>query len=236
MRKNDNFAHFQLAKNNLMDLGVQHLSNGLYNANHVVSLNLSMNKITSKGAEYLAEAIKYNQSLIELNLSSGCAAGSNRNRISEKGAAFIAKALEHNRFIQFLNVSGNCIGNVGAHRLLKSIAKANTVVVLKLNANDLTQHVAQSIHDFLQSCKSVKRLCLKDNKLGDAGVAKLATALEGRNAVVEHLNLSYCDLTKTGLFFLLQNVRQNLNLQSLTLNGNNFESAQPFFMIGSMLS
>lgn len=149
MRKNDNFAHFNLANNNLMDIGVLHLSNGLYNSNHVVSLNLSMNKITHKGAEYLAEALKYSQSLIELNLSSGAVAGTNRNRISEKGAAVIANALEHNRYIQFLNISGNCIGNAGALRLFNSITKVNSVVVLKLNSNDLTQHAAQSINKFL---------------------------------------------------------------------------------------
>ena len=55
-----------------------------------------MNKITSIGAEYLAKALQYNQSLIELNLSSGNEAGNNRNRISEKGAEFIAAALVHN--------------------------------------------------------------------------------------------------------------------------------------------
>ena len=119
-------------------MGVIHLSNGLCNSNHIVSMDLSMNKITSRGAEYLAKALQYNQSLIELNLSSGNEAGNNRNRISEKGAEFIAAALVHNQYLQFLNLSGNSIGNVGAHRLFKAIARANTVVVLKLNQNDLT--------------------------------------------------------------------------------------------------
>jgi Ran GTPase-activating protein (RanGAP) involved in mRNA processing and transport len=77
-------------------MGVIHLSNGLCNSNHIVSMDLSMNKITSRGAEYLAKALQYNQSLIELNLSSGNEAGNNRNRISEKGAEFIAAALVHN--------------------------------------------------------------------------------------------------------------------------------------------
>ena len=60
MQFNENFAHYNLANNNLQDAGVEVLSLVLTNTFHVVSLDLSMNRITHKGAQYLAIALSQN--------------------------------------------------------------------------------------------------------------------------------------------------------------------------------
>ena len=108
-----------------------------------------MNRITHEGAHALAIALASNQSLIHLNLSSGVEAGNNRNRISEKGANYLADVLQRNYFIQFLDLGGNCLGNEGIRRLLGSIARANTVQVLKLDNNEITPAGCLSLQNFL---------------------------------------------------------------------------------------
>jgi Ran GTPase-activating protein (RanGAP) involved in mRNA processing and transport len=118
--------------------------------------------------------------LIDLNLSSGTEAGSNRNRISEKGAFVLADALSRNYFLQFLNLAGNSVGNNGARKLFHEITRGNTLSVLNLDANDMTGQVGPYLHDFLINCKSIRQLSLKSNKLGDEGVDKFVSGLEGK--------------------------------------------------------
>lgn len=85
-------------------------------------------------------------------------------------------------------------------------------------------------------CKSCKQLSLKSNNLSDSGVSNLSKALDSKVSVIEHLDLSSCGITKTGLFFLFRNIRANVTLHSLVLDYNNFESNQAFFIIGKTLS
>jgi Ran GTPase-activating protein (RanGAP) involved in mRNA processing and transport len=96
IRCNPHFCHFQLAGNNFGDDGLQRICGAICEMDHVVSLDFSMNKLTSRGADTIAHVLLTNQSLIELNLSSGHEAGNNRNRISTKGAFAIANALSQN--------------------------------------------------------------------------------------------------------------------------------------------
>jgi len=88
----------------------------------------------------------------------------------------------------------------------------------------------------LLNCKSIRQLSLKANKLGDNGIARMASALEGKVSMLDDLNLSKCDITKTGLFFLIKSLRNNQHLHTLTLDFNNLESNQPFYVIGKMIS
>jgi hypothetical protein len=60
MRSNLNFAHYQLSNNNLLDEGVSKLCDVIDETNHIVSLDVSMNKLTSVGAERLSRALVHN--------------------------------------------------------------------------------------------------------------------------------------------------------------------------------
>jgi Ran GTPase-activating protein (RanGAP) involved in mRNA processing and transport len=134
-------------------------------------------------------------------------------------------------------LSGNQIGNEGCAYLLHELAKANTVAVLKLNANDLSAAAGSCIAEFLSTCRSCVTLHLKSNKLSDAGIAKISDILgSGKKATLTNLNLTNCDITKTGLFFLLKALKKNNYLTSLTLNHNSFESMQPFLIFKTVLN
>ena len=91
--------------------------------NHIIYLNLEMNNVRVEGAHALSQAIQFNESLINLNLSSGKRVGNNRNRILEEGAFHLAKALSSNNYLMILNLSGNSIGNEGLIYLIEGIQK-----------------------------------------------------------------------------------------------------------------
>ena len=80
-----------------------------------------MNNIQWQGIQDLSNALKQNNSLINLSLSSGKSAGNNRNNMMQKGAYELAEALACNKFLLILNLTGNAIGNEGLSYILPAI-------------------------------------------------------------------------------------------------------------------
>ena len=97
-----------------------------------------MNNILWEGASHLANALKQNNSLIELSLSSINSFGNTRNRIMERGALKLSQALAVNRFLLILNLKGNGISNEGLSYLLPAIAQSDTLQSLNLSQNEIT--------------------------------------------------------------------------------------------------
>lgn len=60
MRSNFNFASFQIGNNNFMDDGLFKFCDVLDETKHIIALDVSMNKITSIGAERLAQTLLVN--------------------------------------------------------------------------------------------------------------------------------------------------------------------------------
>ena len=105
--------------------------------------------------------------------------------------------------MQILDLSSNALGDGGIRKILAAISKAQTILILKLDSNEITHHGCGTLHSFLISCRSIKTLSLRMNKLGDKGVARFAQALEGKQAAIQNLDLSNCEITKSGFYFML---------------------------------
>ena len=137
MQYNLNVCSYDLSFNELGDKGVSRIAMALQNTCHIVYLNLDMNSICWEGASYLAKALRVNNSLIELSLSSGKSGGNNRNRVMERGAFEFSQSLPENKFLLFLNLTGNAIANEGLSYLLPAIAQSNTLISLNLTSNEI---------------------------------------------------------------------------------------------------
>jgi len=97
-----------------------------------------MNNIAWEGIACLSKAMRVNNSLIDLSLSSGKSGGNNRNKVMEKGAYELAEALSVNRFLLILNLTGNGICSEGLSYLLPAIVQSQTLVSLNLSSNEIT--------------------------------------------------------------------------------------------------
>ena len=97
-----------------------------------------MNSIAWEGAHYLSRALRYNNSLIDLSLSSGKSGGNNRNHIMEKGSYELSEALATNKFLLYLNLTGNAIANEGLSYILPAICQCKTLEKLTLSSNEIT--------------------------------------------------------------------------------------------------
>ncbi|XP_018420872.1 PREDICTED: leucine-rich repeat-containing protein 71 [Nanorana parkeri] len=85
------FSHISLRNNKINDEGARLISQALQSlkmtSKNLASLVLSYNHITDKGASDIAQALRFNRSLLSLNLSS--------NQIDDEGALALAEVLGH---------------------------------------------------------------------------------------------------------------------------------------------
>jgi len=87
----------------------------------LISLNLSSTKLSALSALPLFSALRTNQTLIDLNLSSEVE--SNQcNKLGPAGAKALARALAApQRYLCMVNVKGNMIGNEGFVRVCQAM-------------------------------------------------------------------------------------------------------------------
>ena len=162
-------------------------------------LDLGYNTITPKGAAILAEALKQNSTLEELdfhnnrvsdlgvhslaevlssNNSGVKALGLGSNGITDKGAEHLAEMLKTNRTITWLALAGNQIGDRGVQLLTETLAYQNTsLLVLSLHVNKaISDASVDAITNMLQHNKSLKKLWMQDCNISEDGKAKLREA------------------------------------------------------------
>jgi Ran GTPase-activating protein (RanGAP) involved in mRNA processing and transport len=76
-------------------------------------IDLSCNNICDKGAEWIADVIKQNNTLEEIFLS--------RNNVGDEGAKWIADAIKENSMLRAISLCGNNIGDEGVKWIAKGL-------------------------------------------------------------------------------------------------------------------
>jgi hypothetical protein len=137
---------------------------------HIQSIDLSDNDIGSSGATSLAEAIKLNCSLTELNLAN--------NNISDIGATAILDALKTNANLTNLDLRNNNIGSTGASSISDALKLNSTLTTLDLRNNKIGNTIATAILDALKINFSLTKFEISDNTFPDDISGLINTELE----------------------------------------------------------
>ena len=170
----------------------------------------SNNKITSKGAIKIAEAIKVNKTLQELDIHD--------NNISDNGAAAISDALKSNNSLQILNMSYNNITSEGAKLIAEAIKINKTLQELDISHNNISDDGAAAISDVLKSNNSLQILSMSHNKITSEGAKLIAEAIKV-NTTLHTLDLrQYVIFDRVSFnMSVLTAVHHNNTLMKLTL-------------------
>lgn len=98
-------------------------------ANNKTLSFLSLRNISDNEASVLAHALKTNDSLIQLNLSS--------NTIGDEGTSSLATALTDNKTLRWLDLSSNNISCSGAEALASMRSSNDTIAYINLKHNPI---------------------------------------------------------------------------------------------------
>ena len=129
--------YFNLMYSGINDQNVKTIIK-LLNSN-IINLDLSQNEIGNIGAKYLADYIKFNNSIEILNLS--------ENQIGEEGAKYFGEALKVNSSLQNLDLEKNQIGDEGAKALVKVLINSDSLELLDIRYNQLGKEGIEYMRD-----------------------------------------------------------------------------------------
>ena len=148
----------------------------LYENTKVTKLDLRFNRITHIGCQYLAEALKVNQTLLHLHLWT--------NQIGEEGCEKLCEGLLANKTLASLDLGENNIGNGGFLKIIKMLEVNRTLKNLYLWNNGISSTGVRSFVQFLKLQEKeegrifLEVMDLQYNNIGGSGDKLLAGVLE----------------------------------------------------------
>lgn len=226
LKRNASVVTLQLGDNHISDMGAVALANALpYNV-ALRHLDLSSNHLSDSAAEAFADVlVGANRVFESLNFHgnvditrTGEYRLKNAFRYRESFRIWFGRVLREN--ISSLDLISRTVGDeemIALSKRPKSPLKA-----LYIGGELITDRGASG---FAQNCLAavecnLMRLVIQDSRLGDAGVAAIAEALQ-TNRSLRVLSLTFSGITARGANALCNMMQENDTLQRLNLSGNN---------------
>ena len=209
--KDLNITKLILFRNAIATEGATALAEMLKENRTLQQLDVSGNSIGQGGATALAEMLKENRTLQQLDVSG--------NSIGQGGATALAEMLKENRTLQQLDVSGNSIGQGGATALAEMLKENGTLQQLDVSGNSIGQGGATALAEMLKENGTLQQLDVSNNSIGQGGATALAEMLK-ENGTLQQLNVSFNSIGQGGATALAEMLEENWTLQQLDVRGN----------------
>ncbi|XP_015993479.2 ribonuclease inhibitor [Rousettus aegyptiacus] len=240
---NPTLTELNLCNNELGDAGMQLLLQGLHGPTcKIQTLSLQNCGLTEAGCRGLPATLRCLPTLRELYLSNNPLGDAGLQllcdglldpechverlqveycNLTAASCEPLAAVLRAKRELRELMVSNNDLGDAGVRALCRGLAgSASPLEALRLEGCGLTPASCQDLGGVVASKASLCTLELGDNKLGDAGVAKLCPGLLSPSSQLRTLWLWECDITASGCRDLCRVLRAKGSLKELSVAGN----------------
>ena len=218
------FTSISLSRENLTDGDIVPMLGALRISKSVTALNLSHNRISSKGASSLAKILTGNSVLRELDVSG--------NNLGDGGVRHLSEALPYAKSLKVLELEENGITDAGVLSLAETINESR-LERLNLNGNQIGD-AASSLFKNLASNETMTTLELHSNNISDKGATELASALLDNETLLA-VDLGENEVTNRGANDLLKVLRVNDTLEELELAGNSSVTNEMMEMIQEVL-
>jgi len=183
-----------------------------------LKIHLNNCYIDSNGAKYIANLIRNNSNIKELNLS--------YNDIGNAGLRYLAEAFENNNKLRLLDLTDNEITDFNP--IFSSLRNNSGLKVLILNDNCYKQDFSENIYKLLKYNSTLKELHLKNTSVISQNIEYIAKGIK-ENSTLATLNISkyymYHDETfidEKGLTHLTIALEQNRTLINLDITIYNY--------------
>ncbi len=208
IKRKGNERTLDLNNQHVGDIYIKAISDSLEYANHLNDFQLSSNRITENGINYLFSSLHLNKSLMQninkLNLS--------KNRIGKIGTDNLVNFLENEKCnIVELNLEDNNLQDINIIRICDSIFNNKNLKIgyLNLGKNDISDNSIESLSNLISISEDLKVLILRYNNLGNNSAALIINKIKNLSQL-KILDLSWNkigdELTQEMLFEEIANL------------------------------
>lgn len=177
-----------------------------------VKITLNMILMSRDGnTKAIAEALKHNTTLAEINFSS--------LQLNDADAVALAEALMVNRTLKSLTLFNNTIKDVGAIAIAETLKQNTTLRTLNLGGNRIGESGSKAIAEALKQNRTLTNLSLENNMIGAEATTTITEALK-QNSALLILNLHGNNCKKEGTIAIAKALMINTTLTTLNLAFN----------------
>ncbi|XP_059165519.1 uncharacterized protein LOC131948059 isoform X2 [Physella acuta] len=173
----------------------------------LLDLDMSFLEMTDDSCQCLQDMLRANTTLQKVRLRS--------NNLTWSGCYLIAEGLVRNLSLNVLDLSRNPIADEGIQALAKFLPESSVSELCVENCG-ITSAGCEALAELVTHCKKLRHLDLSTNLLMDAGIFKLAAAIE-RSSTLQNLGLNMCGITNDGFSKLLDVLEKNTSIDHMKL-------------------
>ena len=193
----------------LTAVDVQHIIRNI--GEHLTHLLISSNRLNDEGIKLLMSSLLSLPHLIELDIM-------NINMVTN-GAISLGKFLQQNTSLQSLNISLNDIGDDGMTAICNGLQlNNNKTKLVQLIAVSCSIQSTVNISKMLEINKTLKRLNISFNQIGDDGFASIVDALSGNTTLTELEAAYHTEMGNSGSTSLLKLINTSKSLKIVTVS------------------
>eukprot|EP00941_MAST-03F_sp_MAST-3F-sp1_P003636 g3636.t1 len=160
LKENRTITTLDLSHNKITDLGAQFIAEMLGKRSVVMHLSLADNQIHSEGARLLGLALAKNTSVTNFNIR--------LNRLGDVGGAALVKSLIENKDLEWLNIAANSLGYESSLALIDLVGTASSKIEkYDVSANDFNEDDCLEILKVLEKNRKVIGFDLRKNMVSD---------------------------------------------------------------------
>ena len=194
-------------ENDIGPEGAAYIAELLKNNKTITELDLENNNLGDQGASALGKMLSTNESLLKLDLTN--------TNIGDRGAQDIGIGLSNNSTLEKLEIDENNIADAGATGLMKFHENnSSQLTILVLSGNGIGKSGTQAIAKALSTNPQLRDLYLSKNKIDDGGSKILANALAKKNTNLKLLDIDDNNMSEKGATEFCE-IMKNSNNSSL---------------------
>ncbi|XP_077408050.1 dynein regulatory complex subunit 5 [Vanacampus margaritifer] len=141
-----NLEAVNMSDNIIRDVGANFLAEALFKNCTLLSLNLRINRVTDEGGQAIAKALLINSTLRHLHLGA--------NLLTEPTAVTLAEVLAQNQTLKTINLSCNKLGVDGGKALEEAIAQNSSLTECDVRLTDIDEQSVSIINQLVNANKS----------------------------------------------------------------------------------